>query len=67
MHRNNFAEKEIQTFKGHFKSVLCGVENSFPLNLWDRIITQTEMQVNILLQANVTPKVSSYDYLNRPQ
>ena len=62
----NLVDKLIQTFKGHFKSVLCGVDKSFPLNLWDRHIPKIEMQVNILCQSNVSPKVSAYAYLNGP-
>ena len=31
-HRRNAAERAIQTFKGHFISVLAGVDNSFPIN-----------------------------------
>ena len=63
-HHRNLAEKGIQTFKGHFKSVLCGVDGLLPLNLWDRLIPQTEMQVNLLRYANATPKVSEYVYIN---
>ena len=66
MHHINLANKGIQTFKGHFKSVLCGVEDLFPLNLCNNIIPQTEMQVNILHQANMTSKLSAYAYLNIP-
>ena len=30
-HRRNLAERVIQTFKCHFKSILAGVDNSFPM------------------------------------
>ena len=66
MHRRNLTEKGIQTFKVHFDSVLCGVYHSFPLNLWDRITPKTNMQLNLPQQANATPKVSAYMYLNGP-
>ena len=33
MHHISLAEKGIQTFKGHFNSVLCWVDNLFSLNL----------------------------------
>ena len=61
MHYRNLDEKVMQIFKGHFKSVLCRVND-----LWYRLISQTEMQVNLLLQANATPKISAYAYLNGP-
>jgi len=40
-HRRNHAERAIQTFKSHFISILAGVDPSFPMNLWDRLIPQT--------------------------
>eukprot|EP00804_Cyclotella_cryptica_P015673 CCRYP_003654-RB/>CCRYP_003654-RB protein AED:0.35 eAED:0.35 QI:0/0/0/1/0/0/4/0/497 len=39
MHRRNIAERGIQTFKGHFISVLAGVANNFPINQWDEVVT----------------------------
>ena len=32
-HRRNLAEHAIQTFKNHFKLVLAGVDDSFPMRL----------------------------------
>ena len=57
IHHINVANKSIHTFKGHFKSVLCGVDYLFSPNLCDRFIPQTDMQVNLLWQENATPKV----------
>ena len=34
-HRRNLAERAIQTFKSHFISILAGVDNDFPMQLWD--------------------------------
>ncbi len=34
-HRRNLAERAIQTFKSHFIAILAGVDESFPMNLWD--------------------------------
>jgi hypothetical protein len=30
-HRRNLAKRAIQTFKNHFKAILAGVDNSFPM------------------------------------
>ena len=36
MHRRNITEQAIQTFKGHFTTILSGVaENYFPVNQWN--------------------------------
>ena len=41
-HIRNAAEKMTQFFRGHFKSILCGVDDNFPLNQWDQLIPQVE-------------------------
>ncbi len=40
-HRQNQAERAIQIFKNHFKVVLTGVDDTFPMHLWDRLLSQT--------------------------
>ena len=62
MHRRNAAERAIQTYKGHFISILAGVSDSFPLNQWDELIPQTVLTLNLLRQANVAPNISAYAY-----
>lgn len=65
-HRRNLAERAIQTFKNHFKSVIAGVDNNFPMHLWDRLLPQTVLTLNLLRQSNVAPTVSAYQYVNGP-
>eukprot|EP00956_Cyclotella_meneghiniana_P019401 scaffold33215_cov93-Cyclotella_meneghiniana.AAC.1 len=62
MHRANIAERSIQTGKNHFKSILAGVDDSFPLNEWDMLLPQAEMTLNMLRSSNVSPNVSAYMY-----
>ena len=62
-HRRNAAEVAIRNFKVHFLSVLVGVAPSFPSNLWDRLLPQTEITLNLLRQSNATPTVSAYAHL----
>jgi hypothetical protein len=47
-HQRNIAKKAIQTFKGHFISILCGTDKDFPLHLWCRLFPQTEHTLNML-------------------
>jgi len=61
-HRQNAAEQAIQTFKGHFISVLAGVDNSFPINQWDELLPQTILTLNLLGQSNVAPNISAWAY-----
>ncbi len=64
-HRRNLAERAIQTFKNDFKAVLAGVADNFPMNLWDRLLPQTALTLNLLRQSNIAPTVSAYQYVNR--
>ena len=63
-HRRNLAERAIQTFKSHFISILAGVDPSFPMSLWDRLVPQAVMTLNLLRQANENPTISAYQHVN---
>ena len=56
-HRRNAAEVAIQNFKAHFLSVLADTATRFPPALWDRLLPQAKVTVNILRQSNSTPNV----------
>ena len=47
-HRRNAAEVAIRNFKAHFLSVLAGTAEDFPASLWDRLLPQTEITINLL-------------------
>jgi hypothetical protein len=47
-HRRNAAERAIRTFKEHFLAGLFSVDPTFPLHLWDRLLPQAEITLNIL-------------------
>jgi hypothetical protein len=64
--RCNAAEVAIRNFKAHFLSVLAGVANDFPPSLWDRLLPQTEITINLRRQSNAKPNVSAYAHLNGP-
>jgi len=62
-HRRNIAETSIKNFKQHFISVLSGLPPSFPLNLWHKLLPQTELTLNLLRQSNAYPTVSAHQAL----
>jgi hypothetical protein len=64
-HQRNAAEA-ICNIKAHFLSVLAGIANNFPPSLWDRLLPQTKITINLIRQSNATPKVSAYAHLSRP-
>ena len=63
-HRNNQAERAIQTYKSHLKSGLAGADPQFPLSEWDRFIPQCNITLNLLRKARVNPKLSAYAYMH---
>ena len=62
-HRRNIAEAAIKNFKNHFISILAGVDPSFPTTLWDKLLPQAELTLNLLRQSNATPTVSAHAHL----
>ena len=65
-HRRNAAEATIRNFKAHFLSVLAGTAQYFLSSLWDRLLPQVEITINLLRQPNATPNVLAYTYLSGP-
>jgi hypothetical protein len=65
-HRRNAAEIAIRNFKSHFLSVLAGVADDFPQNLWDHLLPQTEITLNLIWQSKAMPTVSAYAHLSGP-
>ena len=63
-HRRNIAERAIQSFKNHFISILSGVDPSFPIFLWTKLLPQAIVTLNLLRPANVAPNVSAYAYVH---
>ena len=63
-HRANLAERAIQTFKAHYIAILSGVDKTFPMELWDRLIPQTVLTLNLLRQSSTTPTTSAYQHVH---
>ena len=65
-HCKNSAEAAIRNSKAHLMSVLAGTAQDFPPSLWDRLIPQAEITINLLRQSNKTPNDSAYAHLSGP-
>jgi len=63
MHRRNAAERAIRTFKSHFIAGLCSTDPQFPLLLWDRLIPQAEITLNLLRGSRINPNLSAWAQL----
>jgi hypothetical protein len=66
MHWRNKAKRMTRHFKNHFLSILAGVNATFPPYLWDLLLPQAELNVNLLCQATINPKLSAQEYFNGP-
>jgi hypothetical protein len=60
LHRRNAAERAIRTWKNHFIAGLCTVDPNFPLTLWDSLIPQASLTLNLLRASRINPKLSAY-------
>ncbi len=63
-HRQNQAERAIQTFKAHFISILAGIDNKFPLLLWCHLLKPTELTLNLQCQSRVAPKILAFAHVH---
>eukprot|EP00804_Cyclotella_cryptica_P029094 CCRYP_005281-RA/>CCRYP_005281-RA protein AED:0.19 eAED:0.20 QI:0/0/0/0.71/0.16/0/7/0/1210 len=60
VHHRNIAKRTIKTFKVHFLSILAGLPSVFPNYLWDMLIPQTELTLNLLRQSHTAPAISAW-------
>jgi hypothetical protein len=47
-HYRNIAERCMRTWKNHFIAGLCSLDPAFPLHLWDKLLPQAELTLNLL-------------------
>jgi hypothetical protein len=60
IHRGNAAERAIRTFKNHLIAGLCSVDKNFPIHLWDRLLPQAEIMLNLLRGSRINPKLPAW-------
>jgi hypothetical protein len=61
MHCCNQVEQAIRTFKAHFLSILASMDSVFPPYLWDLLLLQTEVTLNLLPQSAIDPRISAWE------
>jgi hypothetical protein len=60
VHRRNAAERAIRTFKNHFIAGLCSTDKDFPLPLWDRLLPQALLTLNLLRGSRINRQLSAH-------
>ena len=63
-HHRNAAEVSIRNSRAQFLSILAGPAPDFPPSLWDRLLPQAEITINLLRKFNATPNVLAYAHLS---
>jgi hypothetical protein len=64
VHRRNAAERSIRTFKNHFIAGLCSTNPDFPLNLWDKLLPQCLITLNLLRRSRINPQLFAQAHIN---
>jgi hypothetical protein len=62
-HRLNTSEMVIRSFKDHLISRLCSTDKSFPMHLWDRLLPQAFITLNMLRTSRINPKLSASTHM----
>jgi hypothetical protein len=65
-HRQNAVERVIKTFKNNFIATLWSLNKNFPLHLWDHLIPQSVLTLNLLRGSHINPKLSAWAQINGP-
>jgi hypothetical protein len=64
VHCRNAAKRAIRMFKNHFMAGLCSTDKHFPLHLWDQLVPQAELTLNMMQLPWLSPKISAHTQLN---
>jgi hypothetical protein len=62
-HRRNSAERAIRSFKDHLIAGLCSTDKSFPMHLWDIILSQAVITLNMVRTSRINPKLSAAPHI----
>ena len=65
-HRTNAAERAIRTWKGHFIATLCTTDKDFPMELWDKLVPQAEITLNLMRSCRSNPSISAFEAVRGP-
>ncbi len=65
-HQCNAAKVAIGSFKAQFLSNMAGVANDCTPNLWDQLLPQTKITINLIWQSNATLNILAYAHFSGP-
>jgi hypothetical protein len=62
-HRRNSAEIATRSFKDHLIAGICSTDKYFPMHLWDRLLPQAVITLNMLRTSRINPKLSAATHI----
>ena len=62
-HCRNAAEQAIQTFKNHFISGICSIDRTFPIHLWDCLLPQVVLTLNLFQPSRRNNNLSAHQQM----
>ena len=62
-HRAKNVRSAIIVFKKNFIAGLCSVEKDLHIQLWDRLLQQAKISLNLLRQSRTLPHISAYTHI----
>ena len=63
IHQWNAAERATYMFKHHFITCICGTDSGFNMKLWDKLLPQTLITLNLLRISRINPYIITYVHL----
>jgi hypothetical protein len=66
MHCQNQAKRAICTFKDHFLAILASINSTLPPYLWDLLLPQAELTLNLPCQAMLNSRISMWEFFQGP-
>ena len=60
IHIRKASDRDIRTWKNNFVSGLNGNDKRLPIHLWDRLLYQAQIPLNMLRLSRLTPKISAH-------
>jgi len=64
LHQCNAAKRAIHMFKNHFIVGLCSADKDFPIHLWDHLIPQAELMLNLIRGLHLDPTILAWAQLH---
>jgi len=64
VHCCNTTEHAICTFKNHFIAGLCSTNAHFPIHLWNCLLPQAKLTLNLLCGSHINPSLSAWEQLH---